>query len=242
MKNLILSLAVMILSAACGSNGSSDQSKNGSIEDIQSSGAMTSNEKDEAYSENNPVASKGVELSSDAQPQIVRLVPEQIKKQMVLSSGYSHSEESEWLFSIFHTHLGGLDHNIKKTRTLTVGINEVLSLGTISFAFSKNLVQLELSKPRSERLFFQDVDISTDLPIEGKGLEQWKKQVIEIYWRFFSRPPLSSELVDLQSAFLEIYSFEYADFGMERSEAYKVSKSWILTLTVLFSSMEYWNA
>ena len=171
----------------------------------------------------------------------IKLTPEQIKQQLTDSTGYQPSEEGKWLFNIFNTQLGGIDYkaHTKRSEALTTDMMQTLNL--IAFSFAKHVVVSEYSKSKSNRSLLNIVDLENSLPTSAESLAKWTEQVNEIYWRLFSRPPQDYEISQIKLFFMDSYDFDYSEYDLKRSHIDKINKSWILTLTVLFSSMEFWN-
>lgn len=186
---------------------------------------------------------------------LARVNPEQLSNNLAYSTNYGATElryddptagqKIDFIVSAFGVPLGGIDFQATSRRDGSTKAQTLLVSRVVASQLAGAALWKDFQLASGSRVLFTKCDLENDRPFGAAGDGQlnaawqdaikqgevrWQAQVEEFFWRFYSRPPTSSEITAVKTAFIESYDVE----GWP-------PLAWITILYALMASQEFWH-
>ena len=166
---------------------------------------------------------------------VTRRTPEQASNAIHQAFGFRLGwENHDVIVDSYAVALGGVDFVAAMERDPTTKVQTLLLSRSIAWAAANKLVWEEHERDTNDRQIFTHGDFRENSPdIEGDSATNWENQLVDIYYRLFSRPPSSDEIESIRSAFLTIKT--------DNGNADYPPIAWIGVIYSLLSTEEFWH-
>ena len=162
---------------------------------------------------------------------MTRLTPEQASATIARSLGVRLGDDNfDLIIQAFGVALGGVDFDTVLERDREAQVQTVLVSRSIAWTTAIILVSEENKLPRSGRVVFKEVDLLVDGP--DNAAAAWERQLTDLYWRLFARPPRPEEVRLIGDVFRRIV----AENGQGPLPAF----GWMGVVYSLLSTEEFW--
>ena len=179
----------------------------------------------------------------------LRLTPEQISNLVsnafgiqlvqVDEQGYTYDE----IVDEYGVSLGGIDFIASARRDPSIKASTLLVVHAIAWSVSDMILWADIERPVNQRKLFTLCDPEEDRPFVDEddvepnerarvvaSAQRWHRQLEEIYWRTFARPPVDEEVQILAALFTD---------AVNRSGW--PGRGWHVVIYTLMSTVEFWT-
>lgn len=180
---------------------------------------------------------------------LARLTPEQLSNDLVQSVNFgtelrldaAHSwngQPIDYMLLIYGVPLGGIDFGAAARRDPTTKAQTLLVSRTLAWFYANSAIWKDVNLDPAARVLFTKADIVHDRPdaTDPMSVERWSSQVEEWFWRFYSRPPTTTEVAAVRVAFLAGMK---ANVGEAWESPYH---GWLTVLYALLATQEFFHA
>lgn len=187
---------------------------------------------------------------------LARVTPEQLSNNLVTAVNFgAEPDELRWqddnsgqthdyLQLLFGVPLGGIDFETASVRDPSTKAQTLLVSRLVAMQITQMSLGKEWNKTAANRVVFNRCDFNADRPFRDAdkntslavqnaikaGEARWNEQVEELFFRFFARPPNTTEVTAIRTAFLA---------GMD-AEGYPLA-GWVPVIYALIASQEFWH-
>ncbi len=187
---------------------------------------------------------------------LTRLTPEQLSNDLAAAANFGAAptefrpyladigQNLDYLVLQFGAPLGGIDFVATSRRDPMTKAQTLLVTRVVAWQMAGAAVFKEVNTAASERQIFTQCQLESDRPfmdsdrelpepvqaVVRDGAARWAKQVEELFFRFYARPPTADEVNAVQAAFVSTF----------QNEGYAPG-AWLTVLYALLASQEFWH-